>query len=180
MTKLEKYGNKVAEAAALEGRPEGVGSGSDSQLLPFIFKKEDTMKSARINFGIPDSEYIMEVDDSGAATSLVNQDTNTEYVGGGGGGNFSTAQVTFVGATSEKNIIVYGAIAAEMGDSGASYAEELVRDNTNLSLILYKGFAMVTILPSRGEDNITVSGDITPLTPGGNYRVTGDCIVTIS
>lgn len=53
MTKLEKYGNKVAEAAALEGRPEGVGSGSDSQLLPFIFKKEDTMKNARINFGIP-------------------------------------------------------------------------------------------------------------------------------
>ena len=41
MTKLEKYGNKVAEAAALEGRPEGVGSGSDSQLLPFIFKEEN-------------------------------------------------------------------------------------------------------------------------------------------
>lgn len=38
MTKLEKYGNKVAEAAALEGRPEGVGSGSDSQLLPFILE----------------------------------------------------------------------------------------------------------------------------------------------
>lgn len=43
------------------------------------------MKSARINFGIPDSEYILEVDDSGAATSLVNQDTNTEYVGGESG-----------------------------------------------------------------------------------------------
>jgi len=40
LTKLEKYGNKVAEAAAHEGRPEGVGSGSDSQLLPFIFKEE--------------------------------------------------------------------------------------------------------------------------------------------
>lgn len=47
------------------------------------FKKEDNMKSARINFGIPESEYILEVDDSGAATSLVNQDTGTEYVGGG-------------------------------------------------------------------------------------------------
>lgn len=80
MTKLEKYGNKVAEAAALEGRSEGVGSGSDSQLLPFIFKKEDNMKSARINFGIPESEYILEVDDSGAATSLVNQDTGTVVV----------------------------------------------------------------------------------------------------
>lgn len=39
MTKLEKYGNKVAEAAAHEGRPEGVGSGSDSQLLPFILRR---------------------------------------------------------------------------------------------------------------------------------------------
>lgn len=41
MTKLEKYGNKVAEAAALEERPEGAGSGSNSQLLPFIFKEEN-------------------------------------------------------------------------------------------------------------------------------------------
>lgn len=39
MTKLEKYGNKVAEAAALEERPEGAGSGSDSQLLPFILRR---------------------------------------------------------------------------------------------------------------------------------------------
>lgn len=42
------------------------------------------MKSARINFGIPDSEYIVQVDDTGAATSCYNQDTETEYVGGGG------------------------------------------------------------------------------------------------
>lgn len=41
------------------------------------------MKSARINFGIPNSEYIVQVDDTGAATSCYNQDTETEYVGGG-------------------------------------------------------------------------------------------------
>lgn len=99
MTKMEKYGNKVAEAAALEGRPEGVGSGSDSQLLPFIFKKEDNMKSARINFGIPGSEYILKVDHSGAATSLVNQDTGTEYVGGGGGGIENVTLVVTNGRT---------------------------------------------------------------------------------
>ena len=101
MTKMEKYGNKVAEAAALEERPEGVGSGSDSQLLPFIFKKEDNMKSARINFGIPESEYIMEVDDSGAATSLVNQDTGTEYVGGGGGGDIPEGYAAILFNTEE-------------------------------------------------------------------------------
>lgn len=44
------------------------------------------MKSARINFGIPESEYIVQVDDTGAATSCYNQDTDTEYIGGGGGG----------------------------------------------------------------------------------------------
>lgn len=40
------------------------------------------MKSARINFGIPESEYIVQVDDTGAATSCYNQDTDTEYIGG--------------------------------------------------------------------------------------------------
>lgn len=45
------------------------------------------MKSARINFGIPESEYIVQVDDTGAAISCYNQDTETEYIGGGGGSN---------------------------------------------------------------------------------------------
>ena len=49
------------------------------------------MKSARINFGIPDSEYIVQVDDTGAATSCYNQDTETEYVGGGGERHFPAA-----------------------------------------------------------------------------------------
>lgn len=53
--------------------------------------------SARINFGIPNSEYILRVDNrTGKAFSCYNQDTNTEYIGGGGGGDsdFSTAEVT--------------------------------------------------------------------------------------
>lgn len=43
------------------------------------------MKSARINFGQPNSEYIAEVNDQGEAISFRNQDTDTEYIGGGGG-----------------------------------------------------------------------------------------------
>ena len=42
------------------------------------------MKSARINFGIPQSEYVAEVNDQGEAISFRNQDTGNEYVGGGG------------------------------------------------------------------------------------------------
>lgn len=41
------------------------------------------MRSARFNFGLPSSEYIVEVDNTGTAVSCKNQDTNTEYVGGG-------------------------------------------------------------------------------------------------
>ena len=43
------------------------------------------MKGARINFGVPNSEYVLLADDTGAAVSLKNQDTDAEYIGGGGG-----------------------------------------------------------------------------------------------
>lgn len=43
------------------------------------------MKGARINFGVPNSEYVLLADDDGVAVSLKNQDTDTEYIGGGGG-----------------------------------------------------------------------------------------------
>ena len=42
------------------------------------------MKSARINFGQPNTEYKLEINDAGEATSCYNQDTETEYIGGGG------------------------------------------------------------------------------------------------
>ena len=42
-------------------------------------------RSARINFGFPDSEIIVECDESGAITSARNVDTDTEYVASGDG-----------------------------------------------------------------------------------------------
>lgn len=49
------------------------------------------MKGARINFGVPNSEYVLLANDNGEAVSLKNQDTDTEYIGGGaGGGSFLT------------------------------------------------------------------------------------------
>ena len=36
------------------------------------------MKGARINFGVPNSEYVLLADDGGAAVSLKNQDTDNE------------------------------------------------------------------------------------------------------
>lgn len=99
MTKLEKYGNKVAEAAAHEGRPEGVGSGSDSQLLPSFLKEEKMARSARINFGTPDGELIVTADDAGIVQSVYDPETNTEYVG-----DLSIAEVKFVRGTATGSI----------------------------------------------------------------------------
>lgn len=51
--------------------------------------------SARINFGVPSSEYILKANKlTGAAISCYNQDTDTEYIGGGGDSGFGTAEVT--------------------------------------------------------------------------------------
>lgn len=44
-------------------------------------------KSAGINFGLPNTEYIVRINNDGEATSCYNQDTDTEYIGGGGGGD---------------------------------------------------------------------------------------------
>ena len=52
------------------------------------------MKSARINFGQPNTEYKLEINDAGEATSCYNQDTETEYIGGGGGGGGDFVKLT--------------------------------------------------------------------------------------
>lgn len=64
--------------------------------------------SARINFGVPSSEYILKANKlTGAAISCYNQDTDTEYIGGGGGGDsdFGTAEVKIEPYTSNPDYI---------------------------------------------------------------------------
>ena len=57
-------------------------------------------RSARINFGYPNSEFIVESDENGVAQSCRNVDTGIEYVGGGSS-DFSTAEVTISGLITD-------------------------------------------------------------------------------
>ena len=131
-------------------------------------------KSARINFGIPDSEYIVKVDDTGAATSCYNQDTDTEYVGGGGG-DFSTATVTVANNTNNgiEMALPFYVDANEMGEGSPATSFIYISLSGNTSheykIVLYKNQAMgmlwTEIMPftsgnvSFSEGIFTISGD---------------------
>ena len=146
-------------------------------------------KSARINFGIPDSEYIVRVDDTGAATSCYNQDTDTEYVGGGGGGDsdLSTAEVTIVNNSSLPTTINLAAIFEEnsMGEGSPAciyiYPYEIDTDETLITNVpLYKN-KYITDYIWEGYV-VTLSGDAEfnyPLNPS-LVIISGDCTITIS
>lgn len=131
------------------------------------------MKSARINFGIPDSEYIMEVDDSGAATSLVNQDTNTEYVGGGGGGSsdFSTAVLTL------NNPRLVNVKCPFIMEEPIPYIDVNMTQTGTYIVPLFKGNC---VLQFEDETTVTCDGNIEALVEGFAYKITGDAEVTIS
>lgn len=119
------------------------------------------MKSARINFGIPESEYIMEVDDSGAATSLVNQDTGTEYVGGGG--DLEVVEVEFVRGTATGSISLVVPVVDSWTEldgtivyytSGMMYLQAGENERT-LNVIMCKGLAGL-----YSQEEVTFIGDI--------------------
>lgn len=136
------------------------------------------MKSARINFGQPNTEYKLEINDAGEATSCYNQDTDTEYIGGGGG-DFSTAEVTIInhtGATLTEQIPT----CLEAGEIGAGSPAACAPFNpsgypvgeTIVKVPLYKGTAIFASTTSPDE----MSGNITQ--PGLFVIITGDGTIT--
>ena len=140
------------------------------------------MKSARIDFGIPDSEYILEVDDSGAATSLVNQDTDTEYVGGGSS-DFSTAEVTIVNNTESMPDLYDAPICVEENalseGSPACVVARLPIDSGVYKVPLYKGTCVWFEFYDLFEGaTISLSGDLTNIS--NSLVITGDGTITIS
>lgn len=72
-------------------------------------------KSAGINFGIPESEYRLRVDDTGAATSCYNQDTDTEYIGGGGDSGIKKVTIQCTAATGQSNTLYPNGAAIDNG-----------------------------------------------------------------
>lgn len=107
---------------------------------------------------------------------------------GGGGGDFSTAQVTFITNQSGHYAIIYGAIFDISSQTSyptpltaiATADVEIANDDV-YTVALYNGYAYVTMQ----EDNITVSGNATaeeyiPEYTAWLITITGDCTITIS
>ena len=110
------------------------------------------MKGARINFGVPNSEYVLLANDNGEAVSLKNQDTNTEYIGGGGG-DFSIANVTF-GKNEDVDSMDMAPILLEDQLTILPFAEAAGEQQVPL----YKGMTTFYIF---ADCDIQVTGDIT-------------------
>lgn len=120
------------------------------------------MKSAGINFGLPNTEYILKINDAGEATSCYNQDTDTEYIGGGGGGDFSTAEVKIKANVSEieEFCFINPDSARAPGVCAIPMPWELTQDGPLYKIILYKNLAVGVIAPSVSPNTLQVTGDI--------------------
>ena len=108
--------------------------------------------------------------DNGEATSLKNQDTGTEYIGGGSS-DFSTANVTINNAGDGLLIALIdgGTTISGMFNSGT------------ISAILYKGAAVAEV--NDESQNITINSGAATYPEPDNHKfvlITGDCTITIS
>lgn len=99
---------------------------------------------------------------------------------GGGGGDFSTAEVTFNladGALVNFNVANYQI----QGDSGMALGANSVFASTpnTVNVILCKGSSMLTFTRiSTGYAIKSMSGDIEDV-GNNNYIITGDCAITV-
>lgn len=107
---------------------------------------------------------------------------------GGGGGDFSTAEVTIDNSNNSKGYPeIYGSTVGQVNIGGLpptyeySSRPDIFPSNAvqTYTVILYKGKAMIRIPDPTGIGyNVTTSGNITSSSSG--YIVTGDCTITIS
>ena len=140
----------------------------------------DIKLSAGINFGKPETEFIVESTPQGVATSCRNVRTNTEYIGGGGG-DFSTAEVVI---TSNISISLY-MVQIVNGEMvfGASYENPTAE---TLNVVLYNGTqtnVQLWDLDSGDEvdnSNVTVTGDIVKEEHGLTINGNGTVVINVA
>lgn len=131
------------------------------------------MKGARINFGVPNSEYVLLADDDGVAVSLKNQDTDTEYIGGGGDYITITSQyygeliIAEVSAPVTAESAVLSVIKIDIPEIDANSVVSVPR-STEIAILIMASSAL------------TITGDYEEIEFGGNpcWLITGD--VTVS
>lgn len=93
----------------------------------------------------------------------------------GGGGDFTTAQIT-VNDSNERGWSMAGAFITNNPEGGI-ITEIYTDEGVNPYIVLYKGVAYINF-PGHGVANVSVSGNAEIRTPV--VRVTGDCTITIS
>ena len=126
--------------------------------------------AAGINFGKPNTEIIVESDESGVVQSCRNVDTGVEYVGGSS--DFSTANVMITGA-----LPVFGApFILESALYGAKATGDSVLSGS-YDFVLYKGKCTIEIDTDGFEGTLSVTGDIE--LDDTIIIITGDGTITI-
>ena len=136
--------------------------------------------SAGINFGKPQTEFIVESDENGVIQSCRNVVTGVEYAGGGGGGDFTTAEVSCV-ASGDINVS-FDAPIIDNNDDFLMGSYSFITDS--FTVVLYKG-ALEAYLWDNGNnspvpaENISVTGDI-EVDDDGVVIISGDGSITIT
>ena len=126
--------------------------------------------AAGINFGKPNTEIIVESDESGVVQSCRNVDTGVEYVGGSS--DFSTANVMITGV-----LPVFGApYILESPPYGARATSDIVL-SSSYDFVLYKGKCVIEIDTDGFEGTLSVTGDIE--LDDTTIIITGDGTITI-
>jgi hypothetical protein len=135
---------------------------------------ESKTKTYQIMDPWKDMDKVNLVDVKSVDGEITDVKVNGEPAGGGGGGDFSTAEVTVIVEGDGD----YNSITAPLIDGNQATGFGEPRDErTVFTVILYKGTAIAEIDVVGGETPLTVSGNITI-----NDRVltiTGDGTVTV-
>lgn len=140
--------------------------------------------SAGINFGKPQTEFIVESDESGVIQSCRNVVTGVEYAGGGGGGDFTTAEVTITLVNFSPSILMYDCpICVEdnaLEGIPACIISQFILDTSGVYKVpLYKGQCAWFDFYTLFEDvTIDLSGDLSK--ESNTIVITGDGVITIT
>ena len=145
--------------------------------------------AAGINFGIPNTEFIVESDENGVAQSCRNVDTGIEYVGGGGGGgDFTIADVKIVISSIAEGAGIAFNLPRIENDELVYYDLSYTTGTHDYEAVLYKNNMGLDILVTSSDTpvpaiHIEVSGDA-EVDDNDTYNpyvfVSGDCVLTIT